>query len=304
MKNSKSKPVVVIGSIALDTVKTPYGEVQNVLGGSATFFTLAARLFAPVQVVGVIGEDFPEKYLKVFKNSKADLEGLLKLPGKTFRWSGSYENPNEAITHDTQLNVFGEFDPRLPEHYRKTPYVFLANIHPALQERVLSQLEGKPLIACDTMNHWISSHRKELIALYKNVHIVFLNEGEAKLLTGEKLLVRAARQIYSTGPQWVIIKKGEHGVLGFDGKDFITLPGFPTEQVVDTTGAGDSFAGAFMGYLAKKGGLKKNIIQEALAYATVVASFTVEGFSIQGLKKMTCSALEKRYQKFLKMAGV
>ncbi|MBI1871350.1 MAG: bifunctional hydroxymethylpyrimidine kinase/phosphomethylpyrimidine kinase [Chlamydiae bacterium] len=301
----KKKPqsIVVVGSVAFDTVKTAYGKVDDALGGSATYFTIAARIFAPVQVVGVVGEDFSKEHLATLKNPKTDLSGLIRRPGKTFRWSGSYEDPNEAKTHDTQLNVFAEFNPELPKSYRETSYLFLANIHPTLQESVLSQVGTPHLVACDTMNHWIRSHRKELLDLYKRVTMIFLNEGEAKLLTGEKLLVKAAKKLKSLGPKWVILKKGEHGVLAFDGKEFIALPAYPVENVVDPTGAGDSFAGAFMGYLASQGNMKRLTVLNALRYATVVASFAVEDFSIRKTIKLTRSMIDKRYRKFLEMVG-
>lgn len=303
-KSLQDKSVVVVGSIAMDSIQTAHGQVENALGGSATYFSMAARRFCPVKIVGVVGEDFPENYLKILKNPRTNLEGLVKMPGKTFRWKGSYENPNEAITHDTQLNVFAQFDPKLPENFRTSKYIFLANIHPALQEKVLSQVKAPALIACDTMNHWIRSYKQELINLYKKVRIVILNDGEARLLTGENLLVKAAKAISSFGPEWVILKKGEHGVLAYDGKEFFILPAYPVENVIDPTGAGDSFAGGFMGYLAHCGKLDRKTIQEALVYGTIVASFTIEDFSVNKLSKVTSAQIRRRHRDFIKMIRV
>jgi fructose-1-phosphate kinase PfkB-like protein len=224
-------------------------------------------------------------------------------PGKTFRWKGFYENPNEAITLDTQLNVFERFSPHLPSTYQKSPYIFLANIHPLLQEKVLSQIKKRSLIACDTMNHWISSNRKELLNLYGRVRIAFLNEGEAKLLTGENHVVKAVKQIHELGPQWVIVKKGEHGVLAYDGKEFIVQPAYPVEDVVDPTGAGDSFAGGFMGFIASRGNFTRATILKAMAYGTVTASFAVEDFSVKRISKVTRSMIENRLKQYLRIIG-
>ncbi len=301
---SQDKSVVVVGSIALDSIKTSHGEVENALGGSATYFSIAARQFCPVNVVGIIGEDFPDEYLKILKGPGIDLDGLVRMPGKTFRWKGSYENLNEAITHDTQLNVFAEFDPQLPNHFRKVKHIFLANIHPHLQEKVLAQAEDPFLIACDTMNLWIKLHREDLLKLYRKVKVVILNEGEARLLTQENLLVNAAKALHAMGPEWVIIKKGEHGVLAYDGTDFLILPAYPVENVVDPTGAGDSFAGGFMGYLAHQGKMSRENIQNALIYGTVIASFTIEDFSVHKLSKVSASQFQQRYQQFLKMIHI
>jgi sugar/nucleoside kinase (ribokinase family) len=299
----KSNPIVVVGSIAMDSVKTAYGEVNNALGGSATYFTLVAKLFAPVQVVGVIGEDFPKEYLNFLKNNCVDLEGVVKAPGKTFRWKGFYDNPNEAITLDTQLNVFERFSPHLPSSYRKSSYIFLANIHPLLQESVLSQIKKNAFVACDTMNHWIGSNRKELLNLYRRVKVAFLNEGEAKLLTGENHVVKAVKQIHELGPQWVIVKKGEHGVLVYDGKEFIVQPAYPVEDVVDPTGAGDSFAGGFMGYIASQGNFTRSTILKALAYGTIMASFAVEDFSVHRVLKVNKKMIRDRFSRYLKVIG-
>jgi sugar/nucleoside kinase (ribokinase family) len=287
----KSNPIVVVGSIAMDSVKTAYGEVNNALGGSATYFTLVAKLFAPVQVVGVIGEDFPKEYLNFLKNNCVDLEGVVKAPGKTFRWKGFYDNPNEAITLDTQLNVFERFSPHLPSSYRKSSYIFLANIHPLLQESVLSQIKKNAFVACDTMNHWIGSNRKELLNLYRRVKVAFLNEGEA------------VKQIHELGPQWVIVKKGEHGVLVYDGKEFIVQPAYPVEDVVDPTGAGDSFAGGFMGYIASQGNFTRSTILKALAYGTIMASFAVEDFSVHRVLKVNKKMIRDRFSRYLKVIG-
>ena len=296
--------IVVVGSIALDSVKTPYGEVKEALGGSATYFTLAARLYAGVKLVGVVGRDFPKKYLALLAEKNTILEGLVTQDGKTFRWSGSYMDLNEAITHDTQLNVFADFNPSLPKSYLGDKFLFLANIHPLLQEKVLHQASQFSVIAADTMNLWIKNYPNDLLRLYRNVHIVFLNDREARMLSGEESLIQAARKISSHGPQWVIIKKGEHGVIAYHDKHFFSLPAYPIEKVIDPTGAGDSFAGAFMGVLAKSGGLDTKTVLEALRYATVTASFTVQDFSVEALRKIDQRKLRSRLEKYMMYSGL
>lgn len=303
-QTDKPSAVVVVGSVALDTVESSAGKVADVLGGSATYFTLTARLFTSVQLVGVVGEDFPQDYMSLLASGRTDVAGLVREKGKTFRWSGVYAHVNEAQTRDTQLNVFAGFQPDLPTAYRDSRFVFLANIHPALQERVLRQIREDALVACDTMNHWVHSHREDLVRLYKEMDIVFVNEGEARMLCGEENLARAARMIHAFGPQWVIIKKGEHGVLAFDGENFYCLPAYPVESVIDPTGAGDTFAGGFMGYLSGQDDIEARTVLKALAYGTVSASFAVEDFSVRRLIPLTRSQIDERLEEFTKMFGM
>ncbi|HET6371436.1 MAG TPA: PfkB family carbohydrate kinase [Nitrospiria bacterium] len=291
--------LLVVGSVAFDSVKTPFGEVEEVLGGSATYFSAAASFFAPVSVVAVVGEDFPDNALEFLKSRQVRLEGLERRPGKTFRWKGEYGfQLNEARTLDTQLNVFQEFRPTLPETYKKSPYVFLANIDPDLQMRVLEQVERPKIVAADTMNFWIEGKREALIRTLKQVDILIINDGEARELAREVNLVKAARTILSYGPKRVIVKRGEYGALMFDGRAVFAAPAYPLETVFDPTGAGDSFAGGFMGYLAKNGALSDAGVRQAVIYGSVMASFNVESFSLDRLKRLKLDEVEERYRAF------
>ena len=291
--------LLVVGSVAFDSVKTPFGEVEEVLGGSATYFSAAASFFAPVSVVAVVGEDFPDNALEFLKSRQVRLEGLERRPGKTFRWKGEYGfQLNEARTLDTQLNVFQEFRPTLPETYKKSPYVFLANIDPDLQMRVLEQVERPKIVAADTMNFWIEGKREALIRTLKQVDILIINDGEARELAREVNLVKAARTILSYGPKRVIVKRGEYGALMFDGRAVFAAPAYPLETVFDPTGAGDSFAGGFMGYLAKNGALSDAGVRQAVIYGSVMASFNVESFSLDRLKRLKPDEVEARYHAF------
>ena len=291
--------VLVVGSIALDTITTPFGKAKDVLGGSATYSSISANVFSPVRLVAVVGRDFPKKHFTLLKDKGIDLEGLQKECGKTFRWEGEYSwdfsNPKTIATH---LNVFAEFNPKIPIVYRKSKYVFLANIDPQIQEKVLNQV-GKPkLVACDTMNYWIESKRKSLLRLLKRVDIFLLNESEAKELTQEANLIKAGKEVLKFGPQIVIVKKGEHGVVLFSKKHIFVTPAYLMESVYDPTGAGDTFAGGFIGYLAKCKKYNQQVLREAVVYGSIMATFAVEDFSLKRLKTVTMPDVRKRLKEF------
>ena len=294
--------ILVVGSVALDTIKTPFGKEKEILGGSATYFSLSARFFSPVNLVAVAGTDFPRKYVNFLKNRKVDLKGLTFEEGKTFRWQGRYGwdfgNPETVATH---LNVFSTFNPKIPPSYRKSKYLFLANIDPVLQHRVLSQIDKPRLIACDTMNYWIEKKRKELLRLVKKVDIFFLNESEAKELTGQASLIRAAKALCSLGAKKIIIKKGEHGSLLFLGDSVFSTPAYMMESIVDPTGAGDTFAGGVMGYLSLCKRLNEANFRKAIVYGSVMATFAVENFSVGRLGYISKSDIERRYRKYEKL---
>lgn len=291
--------LLVVGSVAFDSVKTPFGEVKEVLGGSATYFSASASFFVPVSLVAVVGEDFPSDTLDFLRSRQVQLEGLEQRPGKTFRWTGEYGfQLNEARTLDTQLNVFQEFRPVLPESYKKASYVFLANIDPELQIEVLKQVERPKMVAADTMNFWIEGKRDALLQTLKKVDILVINDGEARELAREVNLVKAAKAILSFGPKTVIIKRGENGALMFNGRAVFAAPAFPLETVFDPTGAGDSFAGGVVGYLAKNGSLTDASIRQAVIYGSVMASFNVESFSLDRLKTLQPEEIETRYRSF------
>ncbi|HZN64329.1 MAG TPA: PfkB family carbohydrate kinase [Tepidisphaeraceae bacterium] len=291
-------PLLVTGSIGIDTVETPAGRRESVVGGSAVYFSYAASFFHPVRLVGAVGDDCPGELLNVFEGRDIDTDGLERRQGsKTFRWHGSYlENINEAMTVEVDLNVLAERAPKIPDHYRNSKYVFLANTHPALQMEMLCCLESPRLIVADTMNLWIQTQREELAKLLHKIHGLVLNDGEAKLLTGERNLITAARQVLKMGPRFVVIKKGEHGCLMVsDHEDVFVLPAFPADRVVDPTGAGDSFAGGMMGYLATQGTFSPATIKRALAFGTVVASYTISDFSLAGLRATDRDHIDERW---------
>ena len=290
--------LLVTGSIGIDTVKTPYGVSAECIGGSAVYFSLAARYFAPVRFLGVVGDDCPFDLADVFKDKDIDLSGLeVRKGSKTFRWSGSYEGAmNEAVTDDVELNVLAEDPPCVPEAYRDTEYVFLANTAPAMQLRLLEQLGNPEFVAADTMNHWITTASEDLEALLDRIDMLVLNDGEARLLTGRENLITAAHSILDMGPKVVIIKKGEYGSMMINAeRDCFILPAFPTEAVVDPTGAGDSFAGALMGFLAKEKKVDVISLRNAMVYGTVAASFTIGDFSIHGIKAVDLQHIEERF---------
>jgi len=291
--------IVVVGTVAFDTVETPFGKGENVLGGSATYFSTSASFFSDVSLVAVVGEDFPEEHVSFLKSREIDLQGLQRIPGKTFHWSGKYGyDLNEAQTLDTQLNVLLDFKPELPAAYRSTDVLFLANIDPELQLQVLDQVDKPRLTACDSMNFWISSKPEALKEVMRRVDIVVINEGEARMLTGEANLVKAARQMINQGCKRLVVKRGEYGVLMFTADTVFAAPAWPLEEVFDPAGAGDTFAGGFMGYLANTGDLSEEGIRQALVFGSVMASFNVEDFSLNRMKRLTYPEIEARYRSF------
>ena len=294
--------LLVVGSVALDTVQTPFGKAADVLGGSATFFSYAASFFAPVRLVAVVGEDFPKAHLDRLARRGVDLAGLQVTDGATFRWAGEYGyDLNEAKTLDTRLGVFAEFRPTLPDDFRRTPFLFLANIDPELQLDVLRKLDRPRLIALDTMNFWIKGKREALLRVLREVDALVVNDAEARMLTEQPNLVKAARRVLEYGPRIVVIKRGEYGVLMVTDGRFFFVPAFPLESVFDPTGAGDTFAGGFMGALARGGSLDEAALRRAIVYGSVMASFTVEDFSLDRLLRLRDGEIEERYRTFREM---
>jgi len=291
--------ILVVGSVAIDSVETPFGRGENILGGSATYFATSASFFTDVNLVAVIGDDFPQEHLDFLASRNIDLRGLSREAGQTFRWKGRYGfDLNEAHTLDTQLNVFQTFRPRIPAEYADAEYLILANIDPSLQLEVLGQVKRPRVVACDTMNFWISSKPEVLKEVIAKVDFLVINEGEARQLTGETNLVKAARAIQGIGARNLIIKRGEYGVLYFSGSSIFAAPAYPLESVFDPTGAGDTFAGGFMGYLANTGNLSEEGIRQAIVYGSVMASFTVEDFSLNRLRTLDYGQIEARYRSF------
>ncbi len=291
--------LLVVGSTALDSLKTPHGSVNSILGGSSVYFSLAASFFSPVRLVSVVGEDFPEKYRNLLKEKSIDIEGLIEKPGKTFRWDGRYKGAmNEAETLDVQLNVFGDFLPDVPDSYKDSSFVFLANSSPHTQLHVRSQMPQDAFVLADTMNLWIETEKGALLELFQNVDGVVLNDDEVRQVSGEHNLLRAGRWVCGHGPRCCVIKKAEHGAMFLDrGTEFV-LPGYPTDTVYDPTGAGDSFAGGFLGKLAECGRVDKESLSLALAYGSVVASFTIESFGTDRLCEIDREDIEQRLEKY------
>jgi len=291
--------IVVVGTVAFDTVETPFGKGDNVLGGSATYFSTSASFFTDVSLVAVVGEDFPQEHVDFLQSRSIDTTGLQRIPGKTFQWRGKYGyDLNDAQTLDTQLNVLMEFRPNLPESYRDAEYLFLANIDPELQLEVLEQVRSPKLVACDTMNFWISSKPAALTEVMRKVDIVVINEGEARQFTSEANLIKAARKIIALGCKRLVVKRGEYGVLMFTGDSVFAAPAYPLEEVFDPTGAGDTFAGGFMGYLANTGDLSEEGVRQAIVFGSVMASFNVEDFSLERMKRLDYREIETRYKSF------
>jgi sugar/nucleoside kinase (ribokinase family) len=294
--------IVVVGTVAFDSIETPSGSVDRELGGSASYFAVAASFFAPVHIVGVVGADFPPEYLALFKDRKIGLDGLQHRPGATFHWRGRYhEDINIRDTLELHLNVLSEFVPNLPESYRDADYVFLGNIDPVMQMEVLRQLRRSRLLACDTMDHWIQNSRKDVDNLLRSVETLVINDSEARLLSGEHNIVRAARGILKMGPKFILIKRGEYGVLAFTESSVFATPAYPLEEVFDPTGAGDSFAGGFLGQLARSRDHSERGLRRAIIYGSVVASFTVEDFGLRRLKKLTGDEIEDRFRRFVEL---
>jgi len=294
--------LLVVGSVALDSVKTPFGQAEEVLGGSATFFAYAASFFTRVRLVAVVGDDFPKAHLDLLAGRGVDLAGLQVTDGPTFRWAGEYGyDLNEARTLDTRLGVFADFRPTLPPAFRRTPFLFLANIDPELQLDVLRQVERPTLAALDTMNFWIKGKREALRRVLSEVDGLLINDAEARMLSGEPNLVKAARKILGEGPPTVVVKRGEYGVLMVNRERFFFVPAFPLESVFDPTGAGDAFAGGFMGFLARAGAVDEVTLRRAIVYGSVMASFTVEDFSLNRLLRLAPAEIEARYRTFQEM---
>lgn len=290
--------VLVVGSTALDSIKTPYAENPRLLGGSASHAAIAASFFGPVRLVGVVGHDFPKRYLQQFRKRGIDLQGLQQVRGKTFHWSGEYEvNLNNRRTLKTELGVFADFRPDLPSAWRRSPYVLLANIAPALQHHVLDQLERPKLVVADTMDLWLNVALKDLLRLLRRVDLFVLNDSEARQLTGEDNTIVALRKIHHFGPPYVIVKKGEHGSVLSGPEGLFVAPAYPLEDVVDPTGAGDSFVGGLLGYLAKQAGDWRPHLRRAMVQGSVVASFCCEGFGVNRTLKVTARELGNRLRR-------
>lgn len=296
-------PLLVVGSVALDSVQTPAETRENLLGGSAVYFSYAASYFTPVRLVGVVGDDWPAEHTEFLRSRQIDTRGLQVIRGaKTFRWRGKYFNDmNQRETVDVQLNVMNQFDPVLPDDFRRAKYVFLANGSTDLQLKVLDQCRGADLTVADTMDLWIRSQPELLAELMRRVDGLVLNDSEARLLAEDENLVRAGHAIRQKGPRFVVIKKGEHGAMFFSKHETYVLPAYPTAKVVDPTGAGDSFAGGMMGYLAEQGSFEPKILKEAMAYGILAASFTVEDFSLDRLKTIERADLERRMEEYRRM---
>jgi sugar/nucleoside kinase (ribokinase family) len=297
--------LLVVGSVAFDAIETPHGKVDRTLGGAASYFALAASHFAPVRLVAIVGEDFTPKDEAVFRGRKIDLAGLEHVPGKSFFWSGRYsQNMNERTTLATELNVFGSFRPTLPESYLDSQYIFLGNIDPTLQHSVLNQVRRRPkVVGLDTMNYWIDGTPAQLKETLKHVDILTINDDETRQLTGEHNLFRAAKHVFKMGPKTLIIKRGEHGALMVHDGFIFSVPAFPLEEVHDPTGAGDTFAGGFMGYLASKGRINEQTLRSAMVYGSVLASFTVEKFGVQRLAKVTRKEISARARQFARLTA-
>ena len=294
--------VLVVGSVALDTVETPYGKVTDAIGGSATFFSAAASYFTGVNVVAVVGQDFPHDQIEFLKQRNVNFDGLVTRPGKTFRWGGKYDfDVNQRETLFTHLNVFENFDPVLPEHYKSTPYLFLANIHPDLQLKVLQKMYRPKLVVMDTMNFWIEGTPDSLKQVLKRIDILIVNDSEVRQLAETPNLFVGAAVIQRMGPKILVIKKGEHGALLVENGSYFWAPAFPVQEVQDPTGAGDTFAGGFVGYLAKMDDYSTKNLRKAVIYGSTLASFCVEKFSLEKLVSLSQHEIEKRYQQFIDM---
>ena len=295
--------LLVVGSVAFDGLESPYGKVERTLGGAATYFSVAASFFTPVHLVAIVGDDFTDLDAKIFRERKIDCEGLERAAGKSFFWAGKYsENLNERVTLTTELNVFADFKPKLPERYRASKYVFLANIAPDLQRDVLQQVTKRPKIAAlDTMNYWIERTNADLIETLRHVDILMINDSETRQLSSEHNLLRAAKRIFKMGPSTLVVKRGEYGAMMVDKRGVFCVPAFPLEEPHDPTGAGDSFAGGFMGYLAGAGDKSDASLRRAMVFGSVMGSFTVEKFGLDRLKTLKRSEIHARARHFAKL---
>jgi len=296
--------LLVVGSVALDSVETPFGKADDVLGGSAVYFSASASHQAPVQLVGVVGSDYPVEKFEPLKARGIDFAGLERMEGESFRWRGRYRHDlNSAETLETRLGVFSHFRPKIPDQFKSAEFVFLGNIDPRLQLQVLEQVDKPKLVACDTMNFWIESRRGDLMELLKHVDLITLNDGEARQLTEQSNLVQAARWILARGPKTVLIKKGEHGAFMFNRDEIFYAPAYPLEAVFDPTGAGDSFAGGFMGYLARTNDLSESNLRRAVVIGSAMGSFVVEAFSIERLLTVTRDDIDRRVADFHRLVS-
>jgi sugar/nucleoside kinase (ribokinase family) len=294
--------ILAVGSVAFDTIKTPFGQAEGIVGGSLTYFAIAASFFADVNLVAVVGEDFSEEHLAVFANRRIDLQGLQRAPGKTFRWGGEYSfNLNSRETLFTELNVFESFQPQLPEAYRQADIVYLGNMHPSLQQSVLDQVESKRLVGMDSMNLWIDITPNELRSVLKGVDILKIDDAEARQLSGEYNLRKASAAILEMGPKMLVATRGSHGVTLFSDGEIFAAPAFPLDNEVDPTGAGDSFAGGFFGYLAQSGHLDEETLRQAIIFGSVMGSFCVEDFGTRRLERLTRDEIMGRYRAFQRL---
>lgn len=291
--------ILAVGSVAFDSVETPFGKAEEVLGGSATYFSAAASFFTSVNLVAVVGEDFPAAHLEFLQQRGVNTAGVTRTSGKTFRWKGSYGfDLNEAATLDTQLNVLTDFDPQIPEHYRDAKYVFLGNIDPELQLKVLTQVVRPQIVACDSMNFWIEGKRDALLNTLKYVDILLINEAEVRQLAQEPNVVKAAHKVLAMGPTTLVVKQGEYGSVMFTAHSVFSAPAYPLESVFDPTGAGDSFAGGFMGYLSSTNNVSDEAVRQAIVFGSVLASFNVEAFSLERMRSLDIEQIRHRYRKF------
>ncbi|MBK7877516.1 MAG: sugar kinase [Planctomycetes bacterium] len=298
-------PLLVVGTLAYDTIETVYARRAEVLGGSATYFAIGASRFAPVSLVGVVGEDFKPGDLELLKRCGVDTRGVEVAKGRTFRWAGRYEGDwNKRVTLETQLNVLADFDPKVPDAQRAARYLFLANASPEVQLKALLQVEAPAFTMIDTMNLWIEHARDALYAVLRKVDAIVLNDEEARMLTGEKNLIKAAAAVLGMGPRYVVLKKGEHGAFIMGGDLHFAIPAYPVENVVDPTGAGDSFAGGFMGYLAAQKRHDPQALRKAMLYGTITASFCVQAFSVEALTPLTRTQIDERYDELLQIVTV
>lgn len=296
--------VLVVGSVALDTVETPFGRVREALGGSATYFSAAASFFHEVQLVGVVGSDYPVGSLKFLEERGVDLSGLVHAEGESFRWSGFYGyDLNSAETRETRLGVFADFRPRIPDAFRDADWVFLANIDPELQLGVLEQVRAPKLVACDTMNFWIEWKRDALLRLLERADVALINDGEIRKLSGDHNLTRAARWLQERGPEVVVVKKGEHGAMLFTRETIFFVPGYPLEEIFDPTGAGDAFAGGFLGYLAQVGSTEPEELKRAMVFGSTMGSFAVERFGLDRLRDLSIEEIHARVRSFREMTS-
>lgn len=295
--------LLVVGSVAFDALETPSGAVPRTLGGAATYFAVAASFFTRVNLVAVVGDDFTRRDARIFRGRRIDLRGLERAAGKTFFWAGRYSRDlNNRETLATELNVFADFRPRLPEPYRDSSFIFLANIHPELQQSVLQQVRRRPrLVALDTMNYWIDRTPAELRRTLRRVHLLMINDAETRQLSSQDNLLRAARHIFRMGPTTLVMKRGEHGALLVRPRSLFSLPAFPLEEVQDPTGAGDSFAGGFMGYLARAGRINDATLRRAMVYGSVLGSFAVERFGLDRLRALTRREIEARARQLCRL---